>query len=54
LDPFATPDVKRKRRKREFLGSSSWEDYPKNLKKKYEFRIRHIEKLLPTISELWL
>ncbi len=52
MDPFATADVKKRRRKREFL-PIPWEDHHSKLRKDCEFKIRYLEKLLPTISEPW-
>jgi len=53
MDPIAGTDIKRKRR-REFSGSDSGEGYFVRLKKYYTSRIRHVGKLLPIVSKIWL
>lgn len=53
MDPIAGTDVKRKKR-REFSGFDSEDDYHYRLRRVYTSLIRHIEKLLPITSEKWL
>ena len=50
MDPIAGTDVKRKKR-REFSRFESEDDYLYRLKRVYTSLIRHIENILPTVSD---